>query len=126
MAIRVNMLRLPETLALLDFRYSETHFAAKLGDYRSHLSMAPADYFRRNVRIGASCMPRREAELRYDIELPFASVAGTVFDSDSEPAAGVRLRLQRDANIQMIDMVQGIGHLESQFLCFFSAVYKRF
>ncbi|MFT5444065.1 MAG: putative TIM-barrel fold metal-dependent hydrolase, partial [Myxococcota bacterium] len=25
------------------------------------------DYFRRNVKIGASCMPRREAELRHDI-----------------------------------------------------------
>ena len=27
----------PEYLALLDFRYSETHYSAKLGDYRSHL-----------------------------------------------------------------------------------------
>jgi predicted TIM-barrel fold metal-dependent hydrolase len=57
----------PEYLQLLEQRYSETHYSAKLGDYRSHLSMSPAEYFRRNVRIGASCMPRREAELRYDI-----------------------------------------------------------
>jgi predicted TIM-barrel fold metal-dependent hydrolase len=49
----------PEYLALLDFRYEETHFAAKLGDYRSHLSMKPSAYFRRNVFLGASCMPRR-------------------------------------------------------------------
>ncbi len=59
----------PEYLTLLDQRYSETHYSAKLGDYRSHLSMKPSDYFRRNVRLGASCMPRREAELRYQIGL---------------------------------------------------------
>ena len=57
----------PETLELLDFRYEETHYAAKLGDYRSHLSMKPSDYFRRNVFLGASCMPRREAEMRHQI-----------------------------------------------------------
>ncbi len=57
----------PEMLQLLDFRYEETHFAAKLGDYRSHLSMKPSEYFRRNVFLGASCMPRREAELRAEI-----------------------------------------------------------
>jgi predicted TIM-barrel fold metal-dependent hydrolase len=57
----------PEYLALLDFRYAETHYAAKLGDYRSHLSMKPSDYFRRGVFLGASCMPRREAELRHAI-----------------------------------------------------------
>jgi predicted TIM-barrel fold metal-dependent hydrolase len=54
----------PEAMALMDQRYSETHFAAKLGDYRSHLSMKPSDYFRRNVFLGASCMPRREVEMR--------------------------------------------------------------
>jgi predicted TIM-barrel fold metal-dependent hydrolase len=59
----------PEYLALLDQRYSETHYSAKLGDYRSHLSMKPSDYFRRQVGIGASCMPRREAELRHAIGL---------------------------------------------------------
>ncbi len=59
----------PETLALMDQRYSETHFAAKLGDYRSHLSMKPSDYFRRNVFLGASCMPRREVEMRHAIGL---------------------------------------------------------
>ena len=59
----------PEYLALLDFRYEETHFAQKLGDYRSHLSMKPSEYFQRNVLLGASCMPRREAEMRYEIGL---------------------------------------------------------
>ncbi len=57
----------PEYLELLDFRYSETHFAAKLGDYRSHLSLRPSEYFHRNVLLGASVMPRREAELRREI-----------------------------------------------------------
>ncbi len=57
----------PEYLALLDHRYSETHYAAKLGDYRSHLSMKPSEYFARNVFLGASCMPRREALLRHQI-----------------------------------------------------------
>jgi predicted TIM-barrel fold metal-dependent hydrolase len=60
----------PEYLRLLDQRYSETHYAQKLGDYRSHLSMKPSEYFARNVRIGASCMPRREALLRHEIGVP--------------------------------------------------------
>jgi predicted TIM-barrel fold metal-dependent hydrolase len=59
----------PEYLQLLEQRYSETHYSQKLGDYRSHLSMSPADYFRRNVRVGASCMPRREALARHEIGL---------------------------------------------------------
>jgi len=59
----------PEYLALMDFRYSENHFTAKLGDYRSHLSLAPSEYFRRSVFLGASCMPRREVELRREIGL---------------------------------------------------------
>jgi len=57
----------PEYLELLDFRYDENHFTAKLGDYRSHLSMRPSEYFRRHVFLGASCMPRREVELRHQI-----------------------------------------------------------
>jgi predicted TIM-barrel fold metal-dependent hydrolase len=60
----------PEYLTLMDFRYEESHYAQKLGDYRSHLSMKPSGYFARNVRIGASCMPRREALLRHEIGLP--------------------------------------------------------
>ncbi len=57
----------PEMLELWDFRYEESHFASKLGDYRSHLSMKPSEYFRRNVFVGASCMSRREAEMRHSI-----------------------------------------------------------
>jgi predicted TIM-barrel fold metal-dependent hydrolase len=59
----------PEFLTLLDFRYEVTHYAAKLGDYRSHLSRKPSAYFHRNVFLGASCMPRREVELREAIGL---------------------------------------------------------
>jgi len=60
----------PEALALMDQRYSETHYSAKLGDYRSHLKMQPSEYFHRNVVLGASCMPRREAEMRHQIGVP--------------------------------------------------------
>jgi predicted TIM-barrel fold metal-dependent hydrolase len=57
----------PEYLQLLDFRYAETPYSAKLGDYTSHLSLKPSEYFARNVLVGASCMPRREAEMRNQI-----------------------------------------------------------
>ena len=57
----------PEYLRLLDFRYADTPYSAKLGDYTSHMSMKPSEYFARNIMIGASCMPRREAEMRYEI-----------------------------------------------------------
>jgi len=57
----------PEYLRLLDFRYADTPYSAKLGDYTSHLSMKPSEYFARNVLIGASCMPRREAEMRHEV-----------------------------------------------------------
>lgn len=57
----------PEYLALLDFRYEDTPYSAKLGDYTSHLSMKPSEYFKRNILVGASCMPRREAEMRHAV-----------------------------------------------------------
>ena len=57
----------PEYLQLLDFRYEDTPYSAKLGDYTSHLSLKPSEYFARNVLVGASCMPRREAEMRHQI-----------------------------------------------------------
>ena len=58
----------PELLELMDQRYDDHHFSAKLGTgYKKNMSMKPSEYFRRNVRIGSSCMSRREAELRYEI-----------------------------------------------------------
>lgn len=67
MVTEATSIWVPEYLELLDFRFSTTHFAAKLGDYRSHLSMKPSDYFHRNVWLGASVMPRAEAEARHRI-----------------------------------------------------------
>jgi predicted TIM-barrel fold metal-dependent hydrolase len=57
----------PETLALMDQRYSANHYTSKLGDYRSHLKRPPSEYFHDQVFLGASCMPRREVELRHAI-----------------------------------------------------------
>jgi len=60
----------PELLALMDQRFGDHHFSAKLGTgYKSHLSMKPSEYFRRNIRVGSSAMSRREAELRHEIGL---------------------------------------------------------
>jgi len=60
----------PELLQLMDHRYGEHHFTAKLGTgYRKHLKMKPSEYFRRNIRVGSSAMSRREAELRHEIGL---------------------------------------------------------
>ncbi len=67
MVTEATSIWVPEYLALLDFRYEETPYSAKLGDYTSHLSLKPSEYFRRNVFLGASCMPRREAEMRHEI-----------------------------------------------------------
>ena len=60
----------PEYVALLEQRYEEAHYSQKLGDFRSHLGdKSPAQAFRENVFLGASCMPRREAEMRESIGL---------------------------------------------------------
>jgi len=66
----------PHTLALLDERHSDHPGNAKLGDYKSHLSLKPSEYFARNVRVGAS-VPRREALLRHEI-----GVANLMWGSD--------------------------------------------
>jgi hypothetical protein len=58
------MFMLPPWLRLLDHNYTDVQFSAKLGDFRSHLSMKPSDYFRRNCGIGASCVPRSDLDLR--------------------------------------------------------------
>ena len=59
-----TMFMLPPWLRLLDHNYRDVQFSAKLGDFRSHLSMAPSDYYRRNCAVGASCVPRADLELR--------------------------------------------------------------
>ncbi len=58
----------PELLKLMDQRYGDHHFTAKLGSgYTQHIPMKPSEYFHRGVRIGSSCMPRREAEMSHEI-----------------------------------------------------------
>lgn len=54
----------PEYLAQLDHGFAAHRAQAQLGDYAKHLSMKPSEYFRRNIRLGASCFTRREAEER--------------------------------------------------------------
>ncbi len=61
---------LPSWVKLLDHNYSGVEFARKLGNFHAHLSMAPSEYFRRNVAVGASCILRRDVELRHEIGLP--------------------------------------------------------
>ncbi len=60
---------LPPYIRLLDHNYHDVQFSAKLGNFMGHLSISPGDYFRRNVAIGQSCMPRSDAETRHEIGL---------------------------------------------------------
>ena len=56
----------PHYLEHWDERYVDWHVTTKLGDYKSHLSMKPSDYFRRNVRLG-TFLARREVVRRHEI-----------------------------------------------------------
>lgn len=58
---------LPHWLRMLDHNYTDVHHSAKLGDFRSHLSMKPSDYFARNIGVGASCIPRSDVEERAEL-----------------------------------------------------------
>ena len=58
----------PEFVELMDQRWKQHHYTAKLGtSYRENVKLAPSEYFHRNVKIGSSCMSKREAEMRYEI-----------------------------------------------------------
>jgi predicted TIM-barrel fold metal-dependent hydrolase len=50
-------------LRMLDFHATAGPESAKLGDYRSHLSMKPSEYFIRNIGVGASCAKRADMEV---------------------------------------------------------------
>jgi len=89
----------PEYLNLLDQRHSETPYSMKLGDYRSHLKCKPSEYFRRQVFLGASCMPRREAELRHEI-----GVGNLMWGSDYPHPEGSWPHTRE----QMIDTLRGL------------------
>jgi predicted TIM-barrel fold metal-dependent hydrolase len=97
----------PEFLQLMDFRYSENHFTAKLGDYRSHLSMKPSDYFRRSVFLGASCMPRREVEQRHAIGL-----GNLMWGSDFPHPEGT----WPETRSQMVESFRGVPDAELEAL----------
>jgi predicted TIM-barrel fold metal-dependent hydrolase len=58
---------LPQWLRMLDHNYTDVHHSAKLGDFRSHLSMKPSEYFARNINVGASCIPRGDVEARAEL-----------------------------------------------------------
>ena len=62
-----TMFMLPSWLRLLDHNYTDVQFSAKLGNFRSHLTMKPSEYFARNCGIGASCVPRSDIDLRDQI-----------------------------------------------------------
>ncbi len=58
----------PDLLTRMDRKFEGSHATERFGDaFTRHLSMKPSDYFRRNVRIGASVMARKEVVLRHDI-----------------------------------------------------------
>lgn len=58
---------LPTYLRHLDHGWYEAEFSLKLGDFKSHLSMAPTEYFRRNVALGASALSRADIDERYAV-----------------------------------------------------------
>ncbi len=89
----------PEYLTLLDFRYEKTPYSAKLGDFTGHLSMKPSEYFHRNVFLGASCMPRREAELRHEI-----GIGNMLWGSDYPHPEGSWPHTRQ----QMVNALQGL------------------
>ncbi len=57
----------PDYLDRLAFHYRESRESQKLGDFRDHLAESPVETFRKNIMVGASCMSRREAEMRSEI-----------------------------------------------------------
>ena len=63
-AARLRLLK--HYLEHLDERYHDWHVTAKLGDYKSHLSMKPSEYFHRNIRLG-TFFGRKEGERRHEV-----------------------------------------------------------
>ncbi len=47
---------IPHMLEMMDVRASVKHTSGKLGDFRSNLTMAPSEYFKRNCWVGASAL----------------------------------------------------------------------
>lgn len=57
----------PELKALMDQRFSPTHFNAKLGNFHENLKMKPSEYFDRNCFVGASVIARSDVDIRHAI-----------------------------------------------------------
>ena len=94
----------PEALALHGPALLGDALRAKLGDYRSHLTMKPSEYFRRNVFLGASCMPRREAELRHADRRREHHVGHATTRTPRAPG--------RDTREQMLETFRGLPEAE--------------
>ena len=72
----------PEMLALLDFRYADTPYSAKLGDYTSHLKMKPSEYVEKHCYFG---IVRDPIGLAYHEMIPMDNV---MFGSDFPHSVG--------------------------------------
>ena len=105
MVTEATSLWVDEYRKLLDFRYEQTPYSSKLGDYTSHLSMKPSEYFTRNVYLGASCLPRREAELRYEI-----GIDNLLWGSDYPHPEGTWPNTKQ----QMVDTFKGLPEKETE------------
>ena len=58
----------PHLLEMMDVRASVKHTTGKLGDFRSHLTMPPSEYFKRNCWVGASALfDEGSTAVRHDI-----------------------------------------------------------
>lgn len=59
---------IPSMLEMMDVRASVKHTSGKLGDFRTHLSMKPSEYFARNIWVSASAlMDEGSMAVRHDI-----------------------------------------------------------
>ncbi|MCB1704339.1 MAG: amidohydrolase family protein [Halioglobus sp.] len=59
---------IPHMLEMMDVRASVKHTSGKLGDFRSNLTMAPSEYFKRNCWVGASALfDEGSTAVRHDI-----------------------------------------------------------
>jgi predicted TIM-barrel fold metal-dependent hydrolase len=59
---------IPHMLEMMDVRASVKHTSGKLGDFRSNLTMAPSEYFKRNCWVGASALfDEGSMAVRHDI-----------------------------------------------------------
>lgn len=56
-----------EYLRSMDYRYKYAKRALRLGDFHSHLSMPPSEYFKKHVSLGVSVLTPDDAKVRHQI-----------------------------------------------------------